>query len=85
MRYDNALGTVNNKSTIVGHEWNFTHVHFLFFNIFNGFIGRFAIVNNQPNFYAQGNCVGNTTQNTFVHIKSGFTKVVAHVFEGRIT
>ncbi len=33
--YDNPLSTVDHKGTIVSHEWNFTHVDFLLFDIFN--------------------------------------------------
>ncbi len=53
LRNDNTLGTVDNKGTVVGHERNFAHVDFLFFNVFDGAFWRFALVDHQTQFYAQ--------------------------------
>ena len=49
LRNDNALSTVDNEGPVVGHERNLAHVHFLFFDVFNGAFRRFTdVLMNQP-------------------------------------
>ena len=53
LRYDNPLSTVNDKGTVLGHEWNFTHVDFLFFDVFDRTFRGFALIDDQAQFHAQ--------------------------------
>ena len=82
---DNTLSTVNNESTVVRHEWNFTHVDFLFFNVFYGAFRRFALVDHQTQFYAQRCGIGHATDLTFLNVKHRFAKAVADVLQLGIT
>ncbi len=82
---DHALSTIDHKGTVIGHERNFTHVHFLFFNVFNRLVGRLTIINDQANFNAQRYCVSHTAQNTFTYIECRFAKVVAYIFKCSIS
>ena len=85
LRNDNTLSTVDNKGTVVGHERNFAHVHFLFFDVFNGAFRRFALVDHQTQFYAQRCGVSHATNLTFLNIKHRFAQAVADVLQLRIT
>ena len=85
LRNDNALGTVDNEGTIVGHERNFAHVDFLFFNVFNGAFRRFALVDHQTQFDAQRCRVGHATDLTFFNVKNRFAQTVADVLQLRVT
>ena len=84
LRHDHALGTVNDKGTVVCHQGHFAHVDFLFFNVFDGFGRRFFIINNQTNLDAQRCRVGHTTQHTLFFIKGRGTEAIAHVLQSRI-
>ena len=85
LRNDNTLSTVDNKGTVVGHERNFAHVDFLFFNVFNGAFRRFALVDHQTQFYAQRCGIGHATDLTFLNVKHRFAKTVADVLQLGIT
>ncbi len=85
LRNDNTLSTVDNKGTVVGHERNFAHVDFLFFNVFNGAFRRFALVDHQTQFYAQRCGIGHATDLTFLNVKHRFAKAVADVLQLGIT
>src|SRR5688572_4284997 len=56
---DDALGTVDNESTVVGHQRNFTEEHFLFFNVTNRQCFRFRIlvINRQTDLYFERNAI----------------------------
>src|SRR3954467_15936297 len=82
--YDHALGTINNKGTVIGYERNFAHLHFLFFNVFDRFVRRFTIINNQAHFNAQRYSVSHAAQNTFAYIERSFAEVVTYIFKGSI-
>ncbi len=81
LRNDNTLGTVDNKGTVVGHERDFAHVDFLFFNVFNGAFRRFALVDHQTQFYAQRCRISHATDLTFFNIKNRFAQTVADVLQ----
>ena len=34
---NNALGAIDNKSAILGHQWHLTHIHLLLLNIVDDF------------------------------------------------
>ena len=73
LRNDNALGTIDNKGTVVGHERNFAHVDFLLFNVFYGAFWRFALIDHQTQFHAQRCRIGHATDLTLFHVKDRFT------------
>ena len=81
LRNDNTLGTVDNKGTVVGHERDFAHVDFLFFDVFNGAFRRFALVDHQTQFYAQRCRISHATDLTFFNIKNRFAQTVADVLQ----
>ena len=81
LRNDNTLGTVDNEGTVVGHERDFAHVDFLFFNVFNGAFRRFALVDHQTQFYAQRCGIRHATDLTFFNIKNRFAQTVADVLQ----
>ena len=85
LRNDNTFSTVDNKGTVVGHERNFAHVDFLFFNVFNGAFRRFTLVDHQTQFNAQRCRVGHATDLTFFNIKNRFAQTVADVLQLRVT
>ncbi|MND83910.1 hypothetical protein D3C80_757860 [compost metagenome] len=85
LRNDNTLSTVDNKGTVVGHERNFAHVDFLFFDVFNGAFRRFTLVDHQTQFYAQRCRIGHATDLTFFNIKYWFAQTVADVLQLGIT
>ena len=82
---DNTLSTVDDESTVVCHEWNFTHVDFLFFNVFYGAFWRFALIDHQTQFYAQRCGIGHATDLTFLNVKHRFAKAVADVLQLGVT
>ena len=81
LRNDNTLGTVDNEGTVVGHERDFAHVDFLFFNVFNGAFRRFALVDHQTQFHAQRCGIRHATDLTFFNIKNRFAQTVADVLQ----
>ena len=81
---DNTLSTVDNKGTVVGHERNFAHVDFLFFNVFNGAFRRFALVDHQTQFHAQRSRIGYATNLTLFNVKYGFAKTVTDILQFRV-
>ncbi len=48
---NNALGTVNNKGTVLGHQGHFAHVDFLLFDVLDRLVGRFLIINDQADLH----------------------------------
>ncbi len=82
---NNALGTVDNKGTVVGHQGDLPHVHFLLLNILDRFAGRILIDQHQPHAHAQRHSVGSATQLTFFNIKYRLAEFVIDVFEAGIT
>ena len=50
---NDALGTIDDEGTVVRHQGNFTHVNFLFFDIFDRFACGLFIKDNQAYFHAQ--------------------------------
>ncbi len=85
LRHDDALSTVNNKGTVIGHERNFAHVNFLLFDVFNGAFRRFALVDHQAQFYAQRCRVGHAADLALFHIKDRLAQTVADVLQLGVT
>ena len=83
---DNALGAVDNKRAVVGHQWQVAHVDVLLAHFFDFFVlGRAVfVVNDQTHGDAQRRAVAHATQLTFIDIKLGVAELIAHVFQRRI-
>src|SRR5690606_28082638 len=58
LRYDDTLGAIDDKRTVLRHERNFAHVHFLFLNLANGRPASFTIHQYQSDLGAQWRRVG---------------------------
>ena len=78
---NHSLGTVNDERAVFRHQRHFAHVYFLLFNIFDCFVRRLFVVNDQANFDTQRGRIGHTAKNTFFYIKRGFAKAVTHVLK----
>lgn len=72
LRNNNPFCTVDNKGTVISHERDLAHVHFLFFDVFNGAFRRFALVDHQTQFYTQRSRKRHTTNLTLFDIKYRF-------------
>src|SRR5680860_1156157 len=78
---NNTLGTVNNESTILGHQGHFAHVDFLFLDILDRLIGRLPIINDKADFDSQRRRISHAPKLAFLDIEYWLTNAVAHVFE----
>ena len=78
---NNALGTVDNEGTVLGHQGHFAHVDFLLFNVLDRLVGRFLIVNDKTDFHAQRRCIGYAPKLAFLDIKNRLANTVTDVFE----
>ncbi len=83
---NHALGTINNKGTVFGHQRDFSHIDFLLFDILD-FFDRFAalaIKNDQMYLYTQRSGVGNTTHDAFFNIKRRLAQPITHILKSGI-
>ena len=78
--YNNTLGTIDHKGTVVCHERNFTHVDFLFFNILDRLVSAILVIDNQAHFDAQRHSVSYATELTFLNVKCWRTQAVTNIF-----
>ena len=85
--YDDTFGTIDYKSTVIGHQRHFTEVNFLFANVLDGFrsAAGFLVVYDQANQYPNGRCKGQATHLTFFDIKNRLAKTIAYVLKGCVT
>ncbi len=81
---DHTLGTIDDKGTVLSHQWDFAHVDFLLFNVLDRFVRRFFVENDQTYFYSQRHRKGHATQNTFFDIKGRFAQTIANVLQGSV-
>ena len=81
---DHALGTVDNEGTVLGHERDFAHVHFLLFDVLDRFGRRFFVENDQTDFYPQRYGIGYAAQRTFLDIKSRLAQAITDVLQSSI-
>ncbi len=84
LRYDNALGSVDNEGAVIGHERNLAHVDILFFDVFDGFRRCFLVVNDKADFDAKRAGVGCTTQHTLFDVENRGAQRVVHILKCRI-
>ena len=82
--HNDALGTIDDEGTVLGHQGDLPHVNVLLFDILDGLRGRFLVVNDQANLDAQGTRIGGAARYTLVHVEYGLTQRVVHVLQGGI-
>ena len=83
LRHDDALGTINDEGTVVGHERNLAHVNVLLFNVLDGLRARLFIVNNETDLDAECAGIRRAAQHTFINVKYGGAQRVIHVLQSR--
>ena len=76
---DNAFRTVNHERTGVRHEWNFTHVDFLFFHFLD--LAGIAVEDHQTDTSAQRRSKSQAALLAFAYIKRWLCQVVANEFQ----
>ena len=81
---DNPLGTIDDESTVLGHQGDLPHVNILLLDIFDRLRGGFLVINNQSDFNAQRAGIGGAAQHTFVNVKHGLTQRVINIFQRRV-
>jgi len=83
---DDALGTVDDKGTVVGHQRHFTEIDLLFANVLDGLgrAARFLVIDDQAHEYANRRGVGQAAHLALFDVEYGRAKAVAHVLEGSI-
>ena len=84
---DNALGTVDDECSRIGHEGNFPHVDFLPLYLLDdlGRRGGFAIIEDQLNQDAQRRRIMRASLLALLDIKGGFTEPVILVLQHGMT
>ena len=83
LRNNDALGTINDEGTVVGHERNLAHVNVLLFDVLNGLRARLFIINDETNLDAECAGIRCATQYAFVNVKYGGAQRVIHVLQSR--
>lgn len=81
LRNDNMFGIVDNKGIVVGYEWNFVYVDFLFFNVFDGVFWCFVFVDYQMQFYVQWCRISYVMDLIFFNVKNWFVQMVVDVLQ----
>ena len=81
---DDALGTIDDESTVLGHQGDLPHVNILLLDVFNRLRGGFLVINNQSDFDAQCAGIGGAAQHTFVNVKHGLAQRVINIFQRRV-
>ena len=77
---DNALGTIDDEGTILGHQGNLTHVDLLLANILDR-AGGLTVVDHQTNANSQRGRVCGAAQNTFLDVKHRLAKLIAGILQ----
>src|SRR5690606_2708350 len=81
---DHTLGTVDDEGTVLGHERNFAHVHFLLFDVLDRFVRRFFVEDDQTDFHTQRHGEGHATQHALLDVERRLTQAIADVLQGGI-
>ncbi|MDT4829235.1 hypothetical protein FQZ97_626500 [compost metagenome] len=79
---DDALGTVDDEGTVLGHQGDFPHVDFLFLDVLDRFVRRFFVENDQAHFHAQRDGEGHAAQHALLHVECRLAQAIADVFQG---
>ena len=82
--HDDALGTVDDEGTVLGHERNLAHVHFLLFDVLDRFVRRFFVENDQAHFHAQRHGEGHATQHALLDVERRLAQAIADVLQGSV-
>src|SRR5690606_32130714 len=81
LRNDDALGAVDDEGTVLGHERNFAHVHFLFLHFANRGPACFAIHQYQSDLRTQRRCIGQAALLAFLDVEHGVAQGIADKLE----
>lgn len=84
LRNDDALGTVDDEGTILGHQGDFPHVDFLLLDVLDCLARRFLVENDQTHFHPQRYGKGHAAQHAFLDVKCRLAQAIADVFQGGI-
>ncbi|MCY1501411.1 hypothetical protein D9M68_354870 [compost metagenome] len=79
---DDALGTVDDEGTVLGHQGDFPHVDFLFLDVLDRFVRRFLVEDDQAHFYTQRDGEGHAAQHALLHVECRLAQAIADVFQG---
>lgn len=82
--HDHTLGTVDDEGTVLGHERNLAHVHFLLFDVLDRFVRRFFVENDQAHFHAQRHGEGHATQDALLDVERRLAQAIADVLQGGV-
>src|SRR5690606_34202014 len=63
---DDALGTVDDEGTVLGHQGDFPHVDFLFLDVLDRLVRRLFVENDQTDFYPQRHGESHAAQHAFL-------------------
>ena len=81
LRHDHPLSTVYDERTCVSHEWNLTHVHFLFLDFLYRWLGRFLVHYRQPDFCPKRGCIGKAALLAFFYIERRSAQYIIYEIE----
>ncbi|MCY1437100.1 hypothetical protein D9M71_532490 [compost metagenome] len=81
---DDALGTVDDEGTVLGHQGDFPHVDFLFLDVLDRFVRRFFVEDDQAHFHTQRDGEGHTAQHALFHVECRLAQAIADVFQGSV-
>ena len=86
LRNDYALGTIDDKGTVIGHQRHFTEIDLLFAYFFNWLrrAAGFLVINNKTHQHTNRSRKGQTAHLTFFNVKYWLAKAVAHIFKCRV-
>ncbi len=84
LRHDDALSTVDDEGTVLGHQGDFPHVDFLLLDVLDRLARRFLIKNDQADFYPQRHGEGHAAQHAFLNVESRVAQAIADILQRRI-
>ncbi len=81
---DDALGAVDHERTGVGHQRDFSHVHFLLLDFLDCGLGRLLVHDGQAHAGAQRGSISQSALPAFLHVERRHAQLVADKIETRI-
>ena len=86
LRHDDALGAVDNKRTVIGHQRHFAEINFLLANVLDRLrrAAGFLVIDDKAHEHANWRRVGQAAHLTFFDVKYRLAQAIAHVLESRI-
>ena len=83
LRNDDALGAIDDKGAVFGHEWQVAHIDFLLFNILDRFRAGFVVnvENNQTQRHFQRCRIGHAALLAFLDIVFRALKIIGNKFQ----